>query len=53
MNYLVFLILGFGTLWAGLKLFDDEVLLYRVTLPRVRIGTSGFTLFSRVATSWN
>lgn len=27
MNYLIFLTLGFGTLWAGLKLFDDEVLL--------------------------
>ncbi len=27
MTYLVFWILGFGTLWAGLKLFDDEVLL--------------------------
>lgn len=27
MNYLVFWFLGFGTLWAGLKLFDDEVLL--------------------------
>ncbi|EDX83255.1 hypothetical protein S7335_435 [Synechococcus sp. PCC 7335] len=27
MNYLIFLLLGFGALWAGLKLFDDEVLL--------------------------
>ncbi|MGB3293540.1 MAG: hypothetical protein WBB01_11190 [Phormidesmis sp.] len=27
MNYLVFYIFGFGTLWAGLRLFDDEVLL--------------------------
>lgn len=27
MNYLLLWILGFGTLWAGLKLFDDEVLL--------------------------
>ena len=27
MNYLIFWLLGFGTLWAGLKLFDDEVLL--------------------------
>ncbi|MEL6813460.1 MAG: hypothetical protein AAFP03_01440 [Cyanobacteria bacterium J06598_3] len=27
MNYLMFWIFGFGTLWAGLKLFDDEVLL--------------------------
>ncbi len=27
MNYLVFWVLGFGTLWGGLKLFDDEVLL--------------------------
>lgn len=26
-NYLLFWILGFGTLWAGLKLFDDEVVL--------------------------
>lgn len=27
MNYLIFWILGFSILWAGLKLFDDEVLL--------------------------
>ena len=27
MNYLIFWILGFGTLWAGLTLFDDEILL--------------------------
>ncbi|MGD1940052.1 MAG: hypothetical protein ACFB0G_01950 [Leptolyngbyaceae cyanobacterium] len=27
MNYLIFWLLGFGTLWAGLKLFDDEALL--------------------------
>ncbi len=27
MNYLVFWFFGFGTLWAGLKLFDDEILL--------------------------
>lgn len=27
MNYLIFWLLGFGTLWTGLKLFDDEVLL--------------------------
>lgn len=27
MNYLIFWILGFGTLWIGLKLFDDEVIL--------------------------
>ncbi len=27
MNYIIFWIFGFGTLWAGLKLFDDEVLL--------------------------
>lgn len=27
MNYLFFLLSGFGTLWAGLNLFDDEVLL--------------------------
>jgi uncharacterized membrane protein YbhN (UPF0104 family) len=26
-NYIVFWLLGFGTLWAGLKLFDDEVIL--------------------------
>ena len=26
-TYLIFWILGFGTLWAGLKLFDDEVFL--------------------------
>ncbi|MEL6352740.1 MAG: hypothetical protein AAFR58_13330 [Cyanobacteria bacterium J06627_28] len=39
MNYIIFWILGFGTLWAGLKLFDDEVLLI-VTLF---VGT-GFVL---------
>ncbi|MEO1208492.1 MAG: hypothetical protein AAFX78_03035 [Cyanobacteria bacterium J06638_20] len=27
MNPIILWILGFGTLWAGLKLFDDEVLL--------------------------
>ena len=27
MNYLILWLLGFGILWAGLKLFDDEVLL--------------------------
>lgn len=27
MSHLILWILGFGTLWAGLKLFDDEVLL--------------------------
>lgn len=27
MNYVVFWILGFGILWAGLKLFDDEAIL--------------------------
>lgn len=27
MSHIVFWILGFGTLWAGIKLFDDEVLL--------------------------
>ncbi len=27
MNHFVFWILGFITLWAGLKLFDDEVIL--------------------------
>lgn len=27
MTYLILWILGFVTLWAGLKLFDDEVLL--------------------------
>lgn len=27
MNYFLFWFLGFVTLWAGLKLFDDEVLL--------------------------
>lgn len=26
-NYLIFWILGFGILWSGLKLFDDEVFL--------------------------
>lgn len=27
MSHIIFWILGFGILWAGLKLFDDEVLL--------------------------
>lgn len=27
MNYLIFWLLGFGALWVGLNLFDDEVLL--------------------------
>lgn len=27
MTYLIFWILGFAILWAGLKLFDDEVIL--------------------------
>jgi len=27
MNYLIYLFLGFGALWAGLNLFDDEVIL--------------------------
>ncbi|MEL6490080.1 MAG: hypothetical protein AAFV85_18280 [Cyanobacteria bacterium J06634_6] len=27
MNYIILWILGFATLWAGLKLFDDEILL--------------------------
>ncbi|MEB3357286.1 MAG: hypothetical protein VKK04_11220 [Synechococcales bacterium] len=27
MNHWIFWILGFGTLWVGLKLFDDEVIL--------------------------
>lgn len=27
MQHLVFWIIGFGTLWAGLKLFDDEAIL--------------------------
>lgn len=27
MNHFIFWLLGFGTLWAGLKLFDDEVIL--------------------------
>lgn len=27
MNHFIFWILGFGTLWTGLKLFDDEVIL--------------------------
>lgn len=27
MSHLIFWMLGFGTLWAGLNLFDDEVLL--------------------------
>lgn len=27
MTYLIFWILGFSILWAGLKLFDDEVIL--------------------------
>ena len=39
MNYLIFLTLGFGTLWAGLKLFDDEILLITMLV----VG-SGLTL---------
>jgi len=39
MNYLILFVLGFGTLWAGLKLFDDEVLLIVALL----VG-SGFVL---------
>ena len=27
MSHIIFWILGFGTLWLGLKLFDDEILL--------------------------
>lgn len=27
MTYFIFLVLGFGLFWAGLKLFDDEVIL--------------------------
>ncbi|MEM9002559.1 MAG: hypothetical protein AAGE59_03430 [Cyanobacteria bacterium P01_F01_bin.86] len=27
MSHIIFWLLGFGILWAGLKLFDDEVLL--------------------------
>ncbi|MEM1308365.1 MAG: hypothetical protein AAGF98_02495 [Cyanobacteria bacterium P01_H01_bin.153] len=27
MTYLIFWLVGFGILWAGLKLFDDEVIL--------------------------
>ena len=27
MNHFIFWVLGFGTLWVGLKLFDDEVIL--------------------------
>lgn len=27
MSHIIFWILGFGTFWAGLKLFDDEVIL--------------------------
>lgn len=44
MNYLVFYLIGFGTLWAGLKLFDDEVLL----IVAIFIG-SGFVLAGLVS----
>jgi hypothetical protein len=27
MNYVIFWLLGFGIFWAGLKFFDDEVIL--------------------------
>ena len=27
MSYLIFWALGFGTIWAGLNLFDDEIFL--------------------------
>ena len=39
MNYFILFALGFGSLWAGLKLFDDEVLLIVALL----VG-SGFVL---------
>ena len=32
MNYLIFWLLGFATLWAGLKLFDDEIILISTLL---------------------
>lgn len=44
MNYLMFWILGFGTLWAGLKLFDDEVLLIVSLFTGARLVLTG--LFS-------
>lgn len=39
MNYLILLMIGLGSLWAGLKLFDDEVILITMLL----VG-SAFTL---------
>ena len=32
MSYILFWMLGFGTLWVGLKLFDDEVILIATLL---------------------
>lgn len=41
MSYFFFWILGFGTLWAGLKLFDDEVLLIVTLLVGSRFVLAG------------
>lgn len=47
MNYFIFWILGFGTLWVGLKLFDDEVILIATLLVGSGLVLTG--LFSSPA----
>ena len=47
MSYIVFWMLGFATLWAGLNLFDDEILL--ITALFVGTGLVLFGLFSAPA----
>lgn len=44
MNHMILWILGFGTLWAGLKLFDDEVLLIVSILVGSVLVLSGLLL---------
>jgi hypothetical protein len=44
MNYFIFWALGFGTLWVGLELFDDEVIL----IVSIFVGV-GFILAGLIA----
>ena len=44
MNHFIFWALGFGTLWVGLKLFDDEVIL----IVSIFVGV-GFILAGLIA----
>ncbi|MEL6319638.1 MAG: hypothetical protein AAFQ57_03170 [Cyanobacteria bacterium J06626_14] len=48
MSHVILWILGFGTLWAGLRLFDDEVLL----IVSVLVG-SAFVLAGLLASPVN